>query len=204
MGMVTGYVDDEPPVQNQRDALAAVRVRVFRHVHDLSMLHVQAERRGALVSRATADVDQITSFLQWNGVVLLTCIGQTLVTAHGDGLLLLAAHPGGAGRVRAGGLGGPGVHAPPGRTPTRRCASGRPTCSRRLRKRRRRRGDSRLRRVGAHRATGSTARWTASALAANRASRLTVAAFSVGELATGVALAAVVAVGVAVSGRTAG
>jgi len=61
-------------------ALAAVRTRVFRHVHNLSMLHQQTERRGALVSRVTGDVDQISGFLQWNGVVLLICVGQTLVT----------------------------------------------------------------------------------------------------------------------------
>ena len=62
-------------------ALAGVRVRAFRHVHDLSMLHQQSERRGALVSRVTSDVDQITQFLQWGGVILLISIGQVVVTA---------------------------------------------------------------------------------------------------------------------------
>jgi ABC-type multidrug transport system fused ATPase/permease subunit len=62
-------------------ALAGVRVRAFRHVHDLSMLHQQSERRGALVSRVTSDVDQITQFLQWGGVILLISTGQVLVTA---------------------------------------------------------------------------------------------------------------------------
>ncbi len=57
-------------------ALANVRVRAFRHVHDLSMLHQQTERRGSLVSRVTSDVDQITQFLQWGGVILLVNIGQ--------------------------------------------------------------------------------------------------------------------------------
>ena len=52
-------------------ALADVRTRTFRHIHDLSMLHQQSERRGALVSRVTSDVDQITQFLQWGGVILL-------------------------------------------------------------------------------------------------------------------------------------
>lgn len=52
-------------------ALANVRTRAFRHVHDLSMLHQQSERRGSLVSRVTSDVDQITQFLQWGGVILL-------------------------------------------------------------------------------------------------------------------------------------
>ncbi|HEU4425437.1 MAG TPA: ABC transporter ATP-binding protein [Pilimelia sp.] len=61
-------------------ALAGVRVRTFRHVHDLSMLHQQSERRGSLVSRVTGDVDQITQFLQWGGVILLVSIGQVVVT----------------------------------------------------------------------------------------------------------------------------
>src|SRR5690606_19553780 len=51
-------------------ALAGVRVRAFRHVHDLSMLHQQAERRGSLTSRVTSDVDIITQFLQFGGVIL--------------------------------------------------------------------------------------------------------------------------------------
>ncbi|HEX2355966.1 MAG TPA: ABC transporter ATP-binding protein [Micromonosporaceae bacterium] len=61
-------------------ALAGVRTRTFRHVHDLSMLHQQSERRGSLVSRVTSDVDQITQFLQWGGVILLISAGQVVVT----------------------------------------------------------------------------------------------------------------------------
>lgn len=61
-------------------ALAQLRTRTFRHVHDLSMLHQQSERRGSLVSRVTGDVDQITQFLQWGGVILLMSIGQITVT----------------------------------------------------------------------------------------------------------------------------
>ncbi|MGI5215149.1 ABC transporter ATP-binding protein [Plantactinospora sp. CA-290183] len=61
-------------------ALAGVRIRAFRHVHDLSMLHQQSERRGSLVSRVTSDVDQITQFLQWGGVILLVNLGQVVVT----------------------------------------------------------------------------------------------------------------------------
>jgi len=61
-------------------ALAGVRTRAFRHIHDLSMLHQQAERRGSLVSRVTSDVDQISQFLQWGGVILLVSFGQLTVT----------------------------------------------------------------------------------------------------------------------------
>jgi len=61
-------------------ALAGVRVRTFRHVHDLSMLHQQAERRGSLVSRVTSDVDTVTQFMQFGGVTLLVSVGQLTVT----------------------------------------------------------------------------------------------------------------------------
>ncbi|BFU45972.1 ABC transporter ATP-binding protein [Krasilnikovia sp. MM14-A1004] len=61
-------------------ALASLRARTFRHIHDLSMLHQQAERRGSLVSRVTGDVDQITQFLQTGGIMLLLSSGQLVVT----------------------------------------------------------------------------------------------------------------------------
>ena len=41
-------------------ALSGLRVRAFRHIHDLSMLHQASEQRGALVSRVTSDVVEIT------------------------------------------------------------------------------------------------------------------------------------------------
>jgi ATP-binding cassette subfamily B protein len=60
-------------------ALANLRVRAFRHVHDLSVLHQQGERRGSLVSRVTSDVDQLSVFMQWGGVLGLVSVGQLIV-----------------------------------------------------------------------------------------------------------------------------
>jgi putative ABC transport system ATP-binding protein len=60
-------------------ALAGLRVRAFRHVHDLSMLHQQAESRGSLVSRVTSDVDQMSVFMQWGGVLGVVSVGQLVV-----------------------------------------------------------------------------------------------------------------------------
>jgi ATP-binding cassette subfamily B protein len=60
-------------------ALAGLRVRAFRHVHDLSVLHQQGERRGSLVSRVTSDVDQLSTFMQWGGVLGLVSMGQLVV-----------------------------------------------------------------------------------------------------------------------------
>ncbi|MGY1809172.1 ABC transporter ATP-binding protein [Blastococcus sp. SYSU D00669] len=60
-------------------ALAGLRVRAFRHVHDLSVLHQQGQRRGSLVSRVTSDVDQLSVFMQWGGVLGVISIGQLVV-----------------------------------------------------------------------------------------------------------------------------
>jgi ABC-type multidrug transport system fused ATPase/permease subunit len=59
--------------------LAELRVRAFRHVHDLSVLTQNTERRGSLVSRVTSDVDTISMFVQWGGIMLLVSILQVLV-----------------------------------------------------------------------------------------------------------------------------
>ncbi|HWG92973.1 MAG TPA: ABC transporter transmembrane domain-containing protein, partial [Mycobacteriales bacterium] len=53
------------------NGLAALRTRAFRRVHDLSVLHQAAERRGSLVSRVTSDVDTVSTFMQWGGLLVL-------------------------------------------------------------------------------------------------------------------------------------
>lgn len=59
--------------------LATLRVKAFRHVHDLPLLTQNTERRGALVSRVTTDVDQVSQFLVFGGLLLVVSIGQVLV-----------------------------------------------------------------------------------------------------------------------------
>jgi len=59
--------------------LATLRIKAFRHVHNLSMLHQQTHSRGSLVSRVTSDVDQISTFMQWGGVIVIVSGGQMLV-----------------------------------------------------------------------------------------------------------------------------
>lgn len=60
-------------------ALSALRVRAFRHIHDLSMLHQATQQRGSLVSRVTSDIDEISRFMQWAGLNLITSVGQLTV-----------------------------------------------------------------------------------------------------------------------------
>jgi ATP-binding cassette, subfamily B, bacterial len=60
-------------------ALSGLRIRAFRHIHDLSMLHQASEQRGVLVSRVTSDVDQISRFMQWGGLMLIVNGGQAIL-----------------------------------------------------------------------------------------------------------------------------
>jgi ATP-binding cassette subfamily B protein len=60
-------------------ALSGLRIRAFRHIHDLSMLHQASEQRGVLVARVTSDVDQISRFMQWAGLMLIVNGGQALL-----------------------------------------------------------------------------------------------------------------------------
>ncbi len=60
-------------------ALSNLRIRAFRHIHDLSMLHQAAEQRGVLVARVTTDVDQISRFMQFSGLMILVNGGQAIL-----------------------------------------------------------------------------------------------------------------------------
>ena len=67
-------------------SLAGLRIRAFRHIHDLSMLHQASEQRGVLVARVTSDVDQISRFMQWAGLMIVVNSGQALMAAAVMGL----------------------------------------------------------------------------------------------------------------------
>ncbi len=81
-------------------ALSGLRIRAFRHIHDLSMLHQASEQRGVLVARVTSDVDQISRFMQWAGLMLIINGGQAflalavmLVLSVPLGLVVIALVP---------------------------------------------------------------------------------------------------------------
>ncbi len=59
--------------------LATLRIKAFRHVHDLPVLTQNTERRGALVSRVTSDVDQVSQFLVFGGLFFIISAGQVLI-----------------------------------------------------------------------------------------------------------------------------
>ena len=59
--------------------LATLRIKAFRHVHDLPLLTQNTERRGALVSRVTSDVDQVSQFLIFGGIISVVSVGQVAI-----------------------------------------------------------------------------------------------------------------------------
>ena len=66
--------------------LATLRIKAFRHVHDLPLLTQNTERRGSLVSRVTSDVDTISAFVQFGGLMLIISVGQIVLAT---GLMLV-------------------------------------------------------------------------------------------------------------------
>jgi ATP-binding cassette, subfamily B, bacterial len=63
------------------NSLADLRVRAFAHIHELSIAEQNAERRGAFVSRVTADIDILFQFLEWGGISWITSSALMLGTA---------------------------------------------------------------------------------------------------------------------------
>ncbi|MEU8249047.1 ABC transporter ATP-binding protein [Nonomuraea sp. NPDC048916] len=76
-----GYLMNVRLYKATESSLATLRVRGFRHVHDLSVLTQNTERRGALVSRVTNDIDQISTFMQWGGLMIIVAFGQLFVAS---------------------------------------------------------------------------------------------------------------------------
>ena len=53
------------------EALYALRVRLFEHIHRLSIADHNEERKGALVARVTGDVETLAQFFSWGALAWL-------------------------------------------------------------------------------------------------------------------------------------
>ena len=82
---ISAYAVNVRLFTSSENGLAALRLKAFRHIHDLSMLTQNTERRGSLVSRVTSDVDTISAFVQFGGLMLVISVGQI---ALATGLML--------------------------------------------------------------------------------------------------------------------
>jgi len=65
-------------VQASEEALTDLRVRGFRHIHELSIATQSREKRGVFVARVTADVDTLSQFTEWGGIAWIVSFAQIL------------------------------------------------------------------------------------------------------------------------------
>lgn len=66
-------------VKASSTGLSDLRQMTFAHLLKRSVLHVDAERRGSLVSRVTTDIATLQGFMDWGGVGMLTSGSQVLL-----------------------------------------------------------------------------------------------------------------------------
>jgi len=66
-------------VRSSSTGLSDLRTETFRRILKQSVLHVQAERRGNLVSRVTSDIATLQEFMEWGGVGLIVGLSQVIL-----------------------------------------------------------------------------------------------------------------------------
>jgi ATP-binding cassette subfamily B protein len=67
-------------VRASEEALMALRVRGFEHIHRLSIATQSRERRGVFVARVTADVDTLSQFTEEGGIAWIWAVVQIVLT----------------------------------------------------------------------------------------------------------------------------
>jgi ATP-binding cassette subfamily B protein len=79
LAMVARFVSLRRLVRSSASGLAQLRTKTFDHLHRLSMLELQAERRGALVARVTSDIETIQHWMEWGGVGMVLGLAQIVL-----------------------------------------------------------------------------------------------------------------------------
>ena len=79
LAMVARLVSLRRLIRSSSSGLSQLRIRTFDHLHRLSMLELQAERRGALVARVTSDIETIQHWMEWGGVGMVLGVAQILL-----------------------------------------------------------------------------------------------------------------------------
>ena len=78
-GVVVGRISLLRLTRTSSTGLSDLRAKTFRHIMDQSVLHVQAERRGNLLSRVTSDITTLQEFMEWGGVGMIIAGSQVLL-----------------------------------------------------------------------------------------------------------------------------
>lgn len=79
IGVFVGRVSLLRLVRSSSTGLSDLRTKTFDHIMRQSVLHVQEERRGNLVSRVTSDISTLQEFMEWGGVGLIVGSSQVFL-----------------------------------------------------------------------------------------------------------------------------
>ncbi|HJS71423.1 MAG TPA: ABC transporter ATP-binding protein [Acidimicrobiia bacterium] len=79
VGVVVGRISLMRLVRTSSTGLSDLRIKTFGHILNQTVLHVQAERRGNLLSRVTSDITTLQEFMEWGGVGMIIASSQVLL-----------------------------------------------------------------------------------------------------------------------------
>ncbi len=79
IGLVVGRVSLLRLTRSASTGLSDLRTKTFGHIMSQSVLHVQSERRGNLLSRVTSDITTLQEFMEWGGVGMIIASSQVLL-----------------------------------------------------------------------------------------------------------------------------
>ena len=79
VGVVVGRVSLLRLVNTSSTGLSDLRIKTFGHIMSQSVLHVQSERRGNLLSRVTSDITTLQEFMEWGGVGMIIAGSQVVL-----------------------------------------------------------------------------------------------------------------------------
>jgi len=79
VGVIVGRISLLRLVNSSSTGLSDLRIKIFGHIMRQSVLHVQSERRGNLLSRVTSDITTLQEFMEWGGVGMIIATSQVLL-----------------------------------------------------------------------------------------------------------------------------
>jgi ABC-type multidrug transport system fused ATPase/permease subunit len=79
VGVMVGRMSLLRLVWSSSTGLSDLRAKTFGHIMKQSVLHVQSERRGNLLSRVTSDITTLQEFMEWGGVGMIIASSQVLL-----------------------------------------------------------------------------------------------------------------------------
>lgn len=79
LGVIVGRISLLRLVKSSATGLSDLRARTFSHILRQSVLHVQSERRGNLLSRVTSDIHTLQEFMEWGGVGMIIASSQVFL-----------------------------------------------------------------------------------------------------------------------------